>query len=563
MIIGFVVPVILFVWCCAFWTTKRKSKNASLEELKNFYWMKNSNGNEEIEEKTYDSQEVMARVIIGIIAIFLGVIFLQDVSKWNFSAFKSFNEDVFGDILEIDIGILAVISLVTVVNKAYYLGITAKDVMRVYKIPTLVITVWGSSGIAIFFYITSIIITDEMYSIFSTLLIYSSIVFMVINLMILIYRTVIICISNSKKEMKTFKCLRYKLAYGYWLKPDEAINSNAVEKISVYLVNEIKKYYKKFKEESAELVEVEYGSTILLMKDERKEAKKYNAKLRKDGTVLALIFSIYIFLCVFGGTHEINGETKRVWIIIQIVLTVIVIGLGAVTNVWNIVVANRSFWVFKYEKKRKTGKKNGEGLRNEKIAASGFGILYNKQYNFIGAIEDLASFYKILLYNKQGKKVVDIIIRQVEEKIREEEKIKNAILLLLCYFNYEKYYLKNEVKVDRKIKEKDRIEAVRKKTEQKIDKNKIYDYDEMKIWMKNISRESVEYQLADSILKEAYKEPEIKENGEINPEKLKNYKFEYYFDFISSKMENSCSKDKQKNENSNSGEKSNLAEAIK
>ena len=173
-----------------------------------------------------------------------------------------------------------------------------------------------------------------------------------------------------------------------------------------------------------------------------------------------------------------------------------------------------------------------------------------------------ASFYKILLYNKQGKKVVDIIIRQVEEKIREEEKIKNAILLLLYYFNYEKYYLKKEVKVDRKIKGKNRIEAVRKKTEQKIDKNKIYDYDEMKIWMENISRESVEYQLADSILKEAYKEPEIKENGEINPEKLKNYKFECYFDFISSKVGNSCSKDKQKNENSNSGEKFNSAKAI-
>ena len=54
MIIGFLVPVMLLVWCCAFWTTKRKSKNASLEELKNFYWMKNSNGKEEIEEKTYD-----------------------------------------------------------------------------------------------------------------------------------------------------------------------------------------------------------------------------------------------------------------------------------------------------------------------------------------------------------------------------------------------------------------------------------------------------------------------------------------------------------------------------
>lgn len=53
--------------------------------------------------------------------------------------------------------------------------------------------------------------------------------------------------------------------------------------------------------------------------------------------------------------------------------------------------------------------------------------------------------------------------------------------------------------------------------------------------MKNIEQESAEYQLADSILKDVYKESEI-ENEMINPEKLRNYKFEYYFDFIRSKV---------------------------
>lgn len=54
----------------------------------------------------------------------------------------------------------------------------------------------------------------------------------------------------------------------------------------------------------------------------------------------------------------------------------------------------------------------------------------------------------------------------------------------------------------------------------------------MKGWLKNITKDSPEYQLADSILKHVYKEPEIDKNGMIIPDKLRNYKFEYYFDLL-------------------------------
>lgn len=561
MMIGFLVPVMLFVWCCAFWTTKRKSKNTSLEELKNFYWLKNSDENEKIERKYYSVLGLIGESIYWgvIILVFLVIPFFK---IYNFSPLKSLiSSEAFWNILAIDIQILTVISLIIVLKKDYYLGITIKEVMKAYRIPDLVIKVLICSCIIFLCYSIYNIIeirNNEIYSILVECTIYSFMFLMLINLIVLIYRTITICINNSKKEIETFKCLRYKMTFENQLKQEEAIKGNVVEKISTYLVNEVKRCYKSFRKKSDKLVEIQYGSAIVPVRKNCKNDKKYNRKIKIIG-IVRISFFAFLILSVFivEGHMQIKEKKESIgFIIAAIVLVLVIIILGAVTNVWNIVAVNRSFFVFKYEKGGKTK------LRNEKIAAFGFGILYSKRYNFIGAIEDLASFYKILLYNKQGKKVADIIVRQVEEKIKEEEKIKNTILLLLYYFNYEKYYLKNEVKVDRKIKGKDRIEAVRKKTEQKIDKNKIYDYDEMKIWMENISRESVEYQLADSILKEAYKEPEIKENGEINPEKLKNYKFEYYFEFISSKIGNSCSKDKQKNENSNFSKKSNSAEAI-
>lgn len=215
-------------------------------------------------------------------------------------------------------------------------------------------------------------------------------------------------------------------------------------------------------------------------------------------------------------------------ILIEILLTAGAIVFGAVTNIWNIIIANRNFWVFNYENQSR-----------EKIATFGFCEIYSKRYEVIGMIEDLICFYKILLYSQQGEGIRDILVEKAKQKINksEDRKIRDAILLLCYYFDYEKCYLECEQKMRKERKGKVNVEKIKEKTIKKIKRKNVYDYQEMKTWMKDIEQESAEYQLADSILKHVYKEPEIKEDGTMNPEKLRNYKFEYYFDFIKNKVD--------------------------
>lgn len=536
-ILSFMTPIILFSWCCTFWGIKMKNKNATTEELKNFYWLKNSNGNEKIEEKNYNIQNIILEVVCVGTFIFLFLAILRTYNIYNFLPLKTLiSGEAFWNILEINIEILTVISLVIVLRKEYYLGISVKEVMKKYRIPDYLIKIVTYSIILFMLYgiyNISPIRKNGVNSIWVELWIYSIMLLILVNLMILIYKTISICVNGTKKEMKTFKCLRYKIAFEYQLKQDDLINSSAVEKISTYLVNEIQKYYKSFRRKADKLVEVQYYSTILLEK-KFGDAKKYNKKLRKVGIALVSGLAILLFSCSIFTYIKTNEKRHIEFFVVEIIITLFVVGMGAVTNVWNIFVANRSFFVFRYgiEGEERTN------YEHEEIAAFGFCIRYNKRYEFIGAIEDLISFYKILLHNQQGERVSDIVIRKVKEKINkeEDEKIRNTILLLLYYFDYEKCYLESESKVGRKINEKNKEEKIREKTIKKIKRKNIYDYEEMKTWIKHINQESAEYQLADSILKEVYKESEIKKNGTINPEKLRNYKFEYYFEFIRSKV---------------------------
>lgn len=459
---GFVIPIVLLVWCIVFRRIKNKNKNATLEELKNFYWLKNSNGNERIEEKYYCMQNIIFEIIYIGLFIFWILICMAAADIYDFGALKSFVSSVaFWNVLEVNIGILTVISLVITLKKEYYLGITIKDVMKLYEIPDSMIKILICSSILFIFYgiyNISLIKNDEIRSMFVELLIYTFMLLILENLIVLLYRTINICINSSKKEMKTFKCLRYKIAYEYQLKQNEPINSGAVEKISTYLVKEVQKYYKSFREKADKLVEVQYDSTILLMDEITENDKKYNRKFRKKGTILIGFISFFILGVLTFSNIQIKERGYIKILIIEMILTLFLIIIGAKMNVWNIFVANRSFFVFKYDVK-------GEGIPNrEEIAAFGFGR-YNKRYNFIGAIEDLISFYKILLHNQQGEMVRDIVIKKVKEKINkpEDEKLRNTILLLLYYFDYEKYYLESEAKVGRRVKGKNKEEKVRKK----------------------------------------------------------------------------------------------------
>lgn len=482
-----------------------------------------------MEERNYNIEKILSEIFCGWVVIFFVLTLFYQNDEYNFSALKPFiSNETFWSILGINIDILTVISLVIALKKDYYLGIDVKSVMKLYNIPDFIIMVLICSCSAFLFYgIYNLkVIKGSGYSIFIELTIYTFILLILFNLIILIYTTINICINSSKKEMKTFKCLRYKIVYEYQLKQEESISNSAVEKISTFLVGEILKYYKKFNKKANKLEKVQYESVMILMKKNTDFAKKYNKKFRCGGAA-RVTFGVMLWEISLISTQWSQIREHFIFTAIAIVVTLLIIGIGAVTNKWNVVVANRSFWVFTYEDSKK-----------EDIAAFGFNKKYSNGYEFIGAIEDLIGFYKILLYNQQGEMVKDIVIEKVKTKVNNEsdEKIKNSLLLLLYYLDYEKSYLENENTINRKISGEDKEQKIREKIIKKLKQKNIYNCEEMKTWLENINQESVEYQLADSILKHVYKEPEINEDRTINPEQLRNYKFEYYFEFLKSKV---------------------------
>lgn len=80
-ILNFLIPMGLFILCSISWGMERKNKKTTLEELKDFYWSKNSNGNERIGEKYYSIDSVAFELTLGCFMIFF---------YWNFATFMVF-----------------------------------------------------------------------------------------------------------------------------------------------------------------------------------------------------------------------------------------------------------------------------------------------------------------------------------------------------------------------------------------------------------------------------------------------------------------------------------------
>lgn len=121
-------------------------------------------------------------------------------------------------------------------------------------------------------------------------------------------------------------------------------------------------------------------------------------------------------------------------------------------------------------------------------------------------------------------------------KIDEKNAIvRNALLLLLYYAEYEKIYLKLKSDKNRKNLHQDKFlgpdEKLIQAVNREVKKRKVIDYD---LLNNNIDFDTIsvaEYQLADAILSEIYKEPLVR-NGIIVPDQLWNYKFECFYEHI-------------------------------
>ena len=495
----------LLAMCCISWYYQNKLKNGDVENKKNYYWSKNGKGMENAIENHFNVWKIIIEIIIVFLILLIPIIFFYE--KYNYEPLNNLlSSEAFWNLVELNISILTIISVIIIFKKDYYLGISIRDVMVLYDIPDVVLRVLvGSSFIFLLYGIYNVKkIRSSYISYVVEILVYIIMFYIILSVLVVIYKTADLLINSSKKEMKAFQCLRYKIAYGYRLDKQEVISNYAVEKISTYLVNEILKYYKYIKVKNQELDSIQFDSTILIIDENSDFAKKYTRIFRAWGIIFFGVCVVVYLALVYLSNKDLNIFK------VEIFCTIVLIIIGNFINVWILLLYDNFFWVFNF----KGGK--------SRIANLGHG-LYHQRFQFIGTVEDLIGFYKMMLYHNQGKEFRYIVIDKVKERIckSNEPKIGNAILLLFHYMDYEKCYAN--------LDKKGKVKKIEERSIKRLKQKDFYNYTEMVKLLEGISLDSVEYQLADSILKHVYKESEITENGVINPKKLRNYKFEKYF----------------------------------
>ena len=185
---------------------------------------------------------------------------------------------------------------------------------------------------------------------------------------------------------------------------------------------------------------------------------------------------------------------------------------------------SRYYFEFSYQKDKKEINKVVEPM-----------ILSKKRFEAVALIEALLGFYKMLLYNKKGHKYARNVVEQVISlNDKKYKNIRNTILLLLYYAEYERVFLKLEnEEMSRKSNEKRSFldKTFVQKVNKKVKKKNVIDYELLGRNINFDKETSVEYQLANAILKHVYRESRIVD-GQIIPKELYNYRFEYFFEHI-------------------------------
>lgn len=105
----------------------------------------------------------------------------------------------------------------------------------------------------------------------------------------------------------------------------------------------------------------------------------------------------------------------------------------------------------------------------------------------------------------------------------------------MYYAEYEKIYLKLNSEKKRKNLHQDNLLVPDEKFVQAVNREvknrKVIDYDLLKEYIDFDMILAPEYQLADAIISEIYKDPLVR-NGNIVPDQLWNYKFECFYKHI-------------------------------
>lgn len=515
---------LLFLWGCISYLDANMTKK-SAEDLKNEYWFKATKWNEKLSERTYNFYDDLVVVFLSSLFICLAMYICYLINQDTFLLqMNLFVRDIFWNVLELNVGLMTIISLVTVLKKDYYLVISVRDVLKIYKIPnTIIKEIVVSIALLILLFIQNIVdkwMSDEWRCLVSLMTV-SMMLLCGYYTMCLIYKTIKLCLNDEKKELEAFRCLRFRIAYGYQIKENEKIPVYAVEKIASYLILQIKKKCKYLKNKDGVLQEVRYGSRML----PGSENTQYNKKSNRYTMIIILFITVIDVVVCWGAWCGTDDRSGKITLFVEGCVTVYIFVIGFLNNAWHGSINDRCYWTLKY------GAIDSE-IQSEIFAAHAIDIGERRRFDFIGSIEDLLGLYKALLYDKHGQHFTNIVVEQVKVKFESEEyqMVRDTLLLLFYYFHYEKAYdkaerkLKKHMKLSGQLRDAKTVRIINKE----ILKGKDLEYLEFKKCVSNMTKESVEYQWADSILMHVYKEPEYVD-GIMNPEKLRNYKFEYYF----------------------------------
>lgn len=521
---------LLLIWGIRSFEKTRMSKKLP-EDLKNMYWSKSTKWNEKLSVKTYNIDDDLCKVFGASIIICIGLLICYGINEDAFLApMDWFWGDILWKILELNVGLMTIISLVVVFKKDYYLVITVRDVLILYDMPNMIVKeMIASIELVLFVFIYNIAGTcmSDPIKILTMLMFVSLMILCGAYTMVLIGKTIKLCLNDERKELEAFKCLRYRIANGYQLKECDKVPICAVEKIASYLTLQIKSKSNYLKNKNGRLKGVHYGSIML----PGSEHTQYYEESNLQGMVTVTLATIIGLTMCISTECSTSDRIGKIALFVVACISICVLVLGLLKGIWNMSANSNCYWTLEYEVN------NGEP-RKEVHAAYSLNPKERKRFDAIASIEDLMGLYKALLYDKDGQQYTYVIFDQVKEKLGDEEYqiVRDTIIFLLCYLNYEKVYA--EIRQEKQgridlfayLKDMIAVDEINREIERR--ENKLYL--ELKKYFKDITEEAVEYQLANSILMHVYKEAEYV-NGRMNPEKLRNYRFESFFELCKSR----------------------------
>lgn len=463
-----------------------------------FYW--GSRVQEKLSLK-YNTSNFFSECNISIGIILLLTIIFWILGRFGFLDISKGNNIIpisrMQEVVVADLTAISAFSLVIVLKKKFYLGISIQDVLKNTFLPeTMQFLSINSVIMLLGIGLCRLRQIDPEIKEVLIITVHTTYLLWICNLLYLFCKIASLFCGTTKSELRTFNVLRYRINACYQIENKNIIDEVQVDAISEYLFKKIKKSYTRLMPKKKGFDKVEIQSIEIYK----------NMWINMCGSVG--VFAIVAVFVGLGWFMHCLGKTG-VPIRVDVILTAITAGVyifGLYKNIWLIIGQDKFFYVFKQSDKKK-------------IVMRGFNPIWKKRYELIGNIQDMLGLYKILLDNDVEKKKRDIVVQRLKDVI-DMEPLKNVLEILFLYLEYEQFLKRRNI--DSEI---EAPKCVIKSINNIIKKEKLITYN------KKIDHQSFVYTFCNAILSEIFKQPKI-ENGTKNYRKLENVKFDSMVDFI-------------------------------